>query len=215
MGDHPRACGEKAGIRAVGLGRWGSPPRMQGKVKCFLKNLPSKRITPACAGKSADGQIASAGNWDHPRACGEKLPDGKCTLYPQGSPPRMRGKGLNILLVLLILRITPAHAGKRKRQADRLQEGQDHPRACGEKCPSLRERRHWHRITPAHAGKSVFRPDVLFPFGDHPRVCGEKTVTDLSRLVEQGSPPRVRGKACMTTSKLPYPGDHPRVCGEK
>ena len=33
MGDHPRVCGEKKNLRAKMVHRWGSPPRMRGKVK--------------------------------------------------------------------------------------------------------------------------------------------------------------------------------------
>ena len=50
---------------------------------------------------------------DHPRPCGEKL--GCHGVYPPygGSPPPMRGKVVRIQLCSAVVRITPAHAGKR------------------------------------------------------------------------------------------------------
>ena len=50
-----------------------------------------------------------------------------------GSPPHMRGKGDKIANVIDLLRITPAHAGKRQFILDILDGNQDHPRTCGEK----------------------------------------------------------------------------------
>ena len=51
-GDHPRVCGEKVLIWAGAVGRWGSPPRMRGKVKGIKLFLRCAGITPAYAGKS-------------------------------------------------------------------------------------------------------------------------------------------------------------------
>ena len=90
-----------------------------------------------------------------------------------GSPPRMRGKGYQLVERLQQVGITPAHAGKRQRRTQRWRTGRDHPRACGEKVldpfvleellgspPRMRGKGcHAHNggndlgITPAHAGK--------------------------------------------------------------
>ena len=50
--DHPRVCGEKAGLYHPSNVKMGSPPRMRGKVskRCLLG--AAYRITPAYAGKS-------------------------------------------------------------------------------------------------------------------------------------------------------------------
>ena len=49
-----------------------------------------------------------------------------------GSPPRVRGKRLAILLISRISRITPARAGKTDWENGYNEIGKDHPRACGE-----------------------------------------------------------------------------------
>ena len=92
----------------------------------------------------------------------------------------MRGKVYHPSSSLCLLRITPAHAGKRfgKQAIDAASE--DHPRACGEKFltisilapylgspPRMRGKdnndvrgRRSIRITPAHAGKRLKDPVV-------------------------------------------------------
>ena len=50
--DHPRVCGEKKAICAVGMRGVGSPPRVRGKVGNADFRIARSGITPACAGKS-------------------------------------------------------------------------------------------------------------------------------------------------------------------
>ena len=111
-----------------------------------------------------------------------------------GSPPRMRGKDRKTVIILSLVRITPAHAGKSKSADKSRRRKRDHPRACGEKrChlvppvlylgspPRMRGKdftvvhdTSLLGITPAHAGKSFAVRCVPLGFQDHPRACGEK-----------------------------------------
>ena len=132
----------------------------------------------------------------------------------QGSPPRMRGKGIGTSNVSVGNRITPAYAGKSFPVNLVSRQLQDHPRVCGEKTvfrtngpttegspPRMRgkvalllPRAGCGGITPAYAGKRAkpgTRPDRS---RDHPRVCGEKTTSTCLAGALQGSPPRMRGK---------------------
>ena len=111
--DHPRACGEKLVSVSGSSSVPGSPPRMRGKERLDVFNLCAKRITPAHAGKSSLAVGMAALSWDHPRACGEKLPLVTETHWLPGSPPRMRGKGKFARLMDAPVGITPAYAGKR------------------------------------------------------------------------------------------------------
>ena len=74
-------------------------------------------VSPAYAGKS-------------------KVPD-DCKADDEGSPPRMRGKVLNVINGVRAKRITPAYAGKSVRPRLLQMPTWDHPRVCGEKqsCP--------------------------------------------------------------------------------
>ena len=70
-------------------------------------------ITPAYAGKSPVPTAKYALSEDHPRVCGEKQTTHKGRKLLSGSPPRMRGKAVTLPLVPILIRITPAYAGKR------------------------------------------------------------------------------------------------------
>ena len=147
---------------------------MRGKGKkgtIFKKHIG---ITPAYAGKRADGYVVAND--------------------VEGSPPPMRGKGRFDFGILAGEGITPAYAGKRLVRKFPLHWNRDHPRLCGEKLnsafavlivlgspPPMRGKvfRHTHtqnrfRITPAYAGKSISAKNTSPRFKDHPRLCGEK-----------------------------------------
>ena len=85
---------------------------MRGKVSVCCVLSFDTRITPAYAGKSIyDGYVMGTGK-DHPRICGEKEATEWNKSEIWGSPPHMRGKGVNDVLGLWEARITPAYAGK-------------------------------------------------------------------------------------------------------
>ena len=135
--DHPRACGEKAGLWYTLYAKRGSPPRMQGK-DIFPDGLPcAVRITPACAGKSRSQPRLPCTGRDHPRVCGEKLRIVEVGRVKEGSPPRVRGKGRPAQGGTPATGITPAHAGKRFYAIYDKLASRDHPRACGEKLYSI------------------------------------------------------------------------------
>ena len=111
-------------------------------------------------------------------------------------------------------RITPADAGKTRRNASCEAMPQDHPRGCGENRCSIVHAAHMQGspprmrgkpsatcagasrtgITPADAGKTM--PTSLLTGGrrDHPRGCGENSQSSDSEESRPGSPPRMRGK---------------------
>ena len=148
---------------------------MRGKGYDVVSRLCRVRITPACAGKSNLFVFRRIEPKDHPRVCGEKLYT-PCVIAPSvGSPPRMRGKGYDVVSRLCRVRITPACAGKSEQCGGTGTTDWDHPRMCGEKChsrffiasvegspPHVRGKGHRRkssackqRITPACAGKSA------------------------------------------------------------
>ena len=146
--------------------------------------------------------------------CGEKRPNRLSRNRAGGSPPRVRGKANTVHPLAGSSRITPACAGKRRREIGRERGCEDHPRVCGEKStgffcseteagspPRVRGKAcHSHkntrkdRITPACAGKSFLLYSRFVLLWDHPRVCGEKSLPGHYVQEEVGSPPRVRGK---------------------
>ena len=146
---------------------------MRGKEQQLTNAADQVRITPACAGKSGRFDRLSGCPRDHPRMCGEKEAFSPAEIRYWGSPPRMRGKAFLTECRSAGVGITPAHAGKRKRNKWHTCNRWDHPRTCGEKMdgvkkgnlalgspPHMRGKvmngihdKSVPRITPAHAGK--------------------------------------------------------------
>ena len=90
-----------------------SPPRVRGKADHTIAGRIRVGITPAYAGKRAASAREAYFIWDHPRVCGEKSNECVKPEIPQGSPPRMRGKGVQPCNQRVAVGITPAYAGKR------------------------------------------------------------------------------------------------------
>ena len=173
-GDHPRLCGEKHKANYSGLCILGSPPPMRGKGN-VKANVPKfARITPAYAGKRKNFFVLSQIERDHPRLCGEKSTTKKRNRAAEGSPPPMRGKDEDHRTKAVMSGITPAYAGKSKREPYSFRFSWDHPRLCGEKSQSTLSATVNRRITPAYAGKSFRRFFARSIYQDHPRLCGEK-----------------------------------------
>ena len=131
-GDHPRVCGEEVRLAANSDMPKGSPPRVRGRVFDIGACNRWDGITPACAGKRHLKASMSLAGEDHPRVCGEeKFP--KRVLNPsKGSPPRVRGRDAGHQALGLLVRITPACAGKSACSTFFFSASKDHPRVCGE-----------------------------------------------------------------------------------
>ena len=208
---------------------------MRGKEGRFESAHHINRITPAHAGKSRSPSFAPLLAGDHPRACGEKSVIIRQCTHTAGSPPRMRGKEQLPANSRDRVRITPAHAGKRRRRCRRRYRPRDHPRACGEKInsdgsitedpgspPRMRGKGTPGSptvtaagITPAHAGKRCPRGRPRCRRWDHPRACGEKFVNNDRRIADLGSPPRMRGKVALCSHLRKLPGITPAHAGKR
>ena len=186
---------------------------MRGKHAIGKTVSVNTRITPADAGKTCNFALRILDRQDHPRGCGENHYQTCAICGQQGSPPRMRGKQLNLVKAARWNGITPADAGK----------------LANPSRPTV-----FTGITPADAGKTIEYDNRYGKKWDHPRGCGENPVLHDFRAVGTGSPPRMRGKlspspytaavsritpadAGKTLDLLQCSGqrqDHPRGCGE-
>ena len=154
---------------------------MRGKLTFMRYNSFHTRITPAYAGKTLCRQTTVRRLWDHPRVCGENARSLKRAQCVTGSPPRMRGKQRDKILVIKPFGITPAYAGKTNINRAARHNAEDHPRVCGEnmglstakatrtgspprmrgKHRNCRQYAYQHRITPAYAGKTYWATTSL------------------------------------------------------
>ena len=234
-GDHPRTGGEKSDVFRVRVAGEGSPPRRRGKAECQGMPALPHGITPARAGKSQTCPARRSRCRDHPRVGGEKAAKAVANSIKEGSPPRRRGKGVNVNCSADDIGITPAWAGKRSQVAAALQSGWDHPRIGGEKSGLHRKRPHQRGSPPHGRGKAAHPLLAECWHGDHPRVGGEKIKSGGPLDTARGSPPRGRGKvdgppaqvgrgritpaqagkSPGSASGWPRRRDHPRTGGEK
>ena len=110
--DHPRVCGKNTVLRNIVPIISGSPPRVREKHSYMTSSNEGLGITPACAGKTNATPEQHRLVKDHPRVCGKNFSILCCWFWIAGSPPRVREKLLNLVLLVLDSRITPACAGK-------------------------------------------------------------------------------------------------------
>ena len=172
-GDHPRVGGEKLLRLVKKPPLWGSPPRGRGKVVQQPVIVVLTGITPAWAGKSPSRIDSGAGKRDHPRVGGEKHQLPVVVSGLQGSPPRGRGKGGHENLYGCCLRITPAWAGKRKRETTQKRKSGDHPRVGGEKSALRRMRSQNLGSPPRGRGKVNLGPQLFPRYGITPAWAGK------------------------------------------
>ena len=151
--------------------------------------------------------------WDHPRSCGEQVYLFVAFTAIIGSPPLMRGTVWEFAISIILLRITPAHAGNRNSLQNVLGASWDHPRSCGEQSDTPANQSNeigspplmrgtapppvlftvTVGITPAHAGNSQCCGKGQQTYKDHPRSCGEQHCLFQSPSQTEGSPPLMRG----------------------
>ena len=119
--------------------------------------------------------------------------------------------GLGLSYIVLV-RITPARAGKTIEAILVIVKAEDHPRSCGKDAsdmsrtiltmgspPLVRERltsasirQSSVRITPARAGKTDDDSTEVTDYEDHPRSCGKDSLAFIRLFGNWGSPPLVR-----------------------
>ena len=130
--DHPRMRGEDQYLEVDNASGEGSPPHARGRPMSGMRVSLQNGITPACAGKTLRLFSLATERRDHPRMRGEDplLYSGLATF--QGSPPHARGRRRGDGLKQIIIRITPACAGKTIRRKTKYKFAWDHPRMRGE-----------------------------------------------------------------------------------
>ena len=173
-------CGEKTKPVPAGGILMGSPPRVRGKGPAGQILVVSVGITPAYAGKRRSDWIIRSTYWDHPRVCGEKFWALVRAVMALGSPPRVRGKGYDVVGRLGGVRITPACAGKSLMLPAQQSNCWDHPRVCGEKTEEQKERAEYLGSPPRMRGKAGRGGQNLARRGITPACAGKSSIQHLT-----------------------------------
>ena len=163
------------GIKNIdGYSNFGSPPHARGRLESCHSHFDELGITPACAGKTAEGALVGAAREDHPRMRGEDAMEWVSDILGKGSPPHARGRPSRARSGDRLGGITPACAGKTPSGAHPRPPATDHPRMRGEdeeevvgssrnagspphargRLVRAKTKRTFRRITPACAGKT-------------------------------------------------------------
>ena len=151
----------------------GSPPHARGRRHNAIQEVMVARITPACAGKTAEGLMINKKPSDHPRMRGEDVFTPGTTENIAGSPPHARGRRHDGRRRPRRSGITPACAGKTGFARKSGAAGKDHPRMRGEDpLPVLGKAA--LRGSPPHArGRRTSSGKPTISISDHPRMRGE------------------------------------------
>ena len=227
-------CGEHQNASRLSHGPLGSSPHVRGALRPSATIGLGCGIIPACAGSTLFCHRFFGRFRDHPRMCGEHLPESAICGHSRGSSPHVRG-AQNLLPIMQDLDgIIPACAGSTcARLSARLEHG-DHPRMCGEHLVAVDLNIDGSGIIPACAGSTTDPSIDSSPNWDHPRMCGEHVGDFLNEFLTSGSSPHVRGAptkthgihqhtgiipACAGSTAGTLPSrlaarDHPRMCGE-
>ena len=181
---HPRSRGENLVDAHVRRRYHGSSPLTRGKRPAGWHPRTRIRLIPAHAGKTQSLEEALARDPAHPRSRGENIIEAADPISPLGSSPLTRGKLGNLVPVLRLERLIPAHAGKTCSGRASRRTGAAHPRSRGENRAAVALRSgmtgsspltrgkpalwalsaRWWGLIPAHAGKTL--PDLRFYCAD-------------------------------------------------
>ena len=212
----------------------GLPPRARGRPVHARGLGPGRGTTPACAGKTAVGELLRAVEGDYPRVRGED--DDRPGLWETrlGLPPRARGRPDVLGTDFPTMGTTPACAGKTSGVCPGRACRRDYPRVRGEDIsalaitagqvglpPRARGRRlqdgtgnTGRRTTPACAGKTGVLYDWECVEVDYPRVRGEDIKAIPPRWGGLGLPPRARGRPLGPTPCRMCVGTTPACAGK-
>ncbi len=211
---HPHACGEDfLGARLLAT-RYGSPPRVWGRLPKAAGEFLTMRFTPTRVGKTSVTMPVHGCQQVHPHACGEDATAAWYCASEGGSPPRVWGRRLGQKRTRPRDRFTPTRVGKTRHHARRHGWGSVHPHACGEDPPhkapapagagspprvwGRRGHQSGHRgagwFTPTRVGKTALAPTRTRRTTVHPHACGEDVTKRLCSPEPAGSPPRVWGR---------------------
>ena len=189
---------------------------MRGKRSPWWTPDPVDGSIPAYAGETNELAGHELRIKVDPRVCGGNWPACPSGQRIQGRSPRMRGKLVDAVVPIDLLRSIPAYAGETRMGWTGPRKTQVDPRVCGGnlvasvegtgargRSPRMRGK-HRQRIAPAqpdgsipaYAGETICSSFRYPPAQVDPRVCGGNAAAPSRSPPPKGRSPRMRGKRC-------------------
>ena len=186
----PRVRGEHQSLTMAPIG---SAPRARGTQNTWLQNIVRGRVSPACAGNTADGSTTPSIKPGQPRVRGEHQNAQTGAGIYNGSAPRARGTPDHQRRRGVSERVSPACAGNTAKRCTPLDRLSGQPRVRGEHPTSPAFPVPSQRVSPACAGNTLPAWMTVPSEPGQPRVRGEHTIKGIRTFRTDGSAPRARG----------------------
>ena len=177
--DHPRMCGEHFTTTGSPYCSSGSSPHVRGAPTGDLLGVTIGGIIPACAGSTPTATRPSREPRDHPRMCGEHLPDVSLAVPLPGSSPHVRGALARRFASGSATGIIPACAGSTPMSPTGRGAMWDHPRMCGEHSRPMKSRSNCGGSSPHVRGARQSRSLINLSLGIIPACAGSTSETAL------------------------------------
>ena len=193
LAEHPHACGENCGAKALPFAVPGTSPRMWGEPVACVRDGVDCRNIPTHVGRTVCHLFRVHVIPEHPHACGENIATILTHVVLPGTSPRMWGELARNPPRRYNHRNIPTHVGRTSRFPSIRLKGSEHPHACGENSS----------------------PTVLCSGSDgtSPRMWGELAFRVDELLYVRNIPTHV-GRTLFPITPPPLSSEHPHACGE-
>ena len=232
---HPHVCGDDNVRLGPAGGRFGSPPRVWGRLPRWRFAWRGARFTPTCVGTTQQPRRGRGAAPVHPHVCGDDTREAPPSFPTSGSPPRVWGRRRPVVIVVSVMRFTPTCVGTTRTAHPCHHLAAVHPHVCGDDSRAascdlmasgspprvwgrqtlLRHLAWTTRFTPTCVGTTLVRVPRMSRRTVHPHVCGDDLGRRVAVIDVPGSPPRVWGRRCDWTMTAFRFGSPPRVWGRR
>ena len=169
-------CGELTATASIIWKSVGSPPRVWGIVGQAYPMCAECRFTPTCVGNWEHRQQGCTTTSVHPHVCGELSTQPRDISRADGSPPRVWGIAVSVILAPALLSVHPHVCGELYSHDPIINHHYGSPPRVWGIESGIVTRTNRHRFTPTCVGNWLLYSPVSSSVTVHPHVCGELVI---------------------------------------